>query len=292
MVVNENLKTLISKYQENQFSHAFLIETNNITKCLNDIKEVIKNILCKEQYNSDCNTECNLCNLVATGNLPSLRLIETDDTTIKKEQIMDLKKSFQSKSLYTDFNIYIIKNAEKLTKSSANTMLKFLEEPDGQVIGFFITENKESLLETIRSRCQAYTAIYETDNLSEELHISDEEYEKYLDLIQNYVKLLETNPNMCLVNNKKLVLSILKERVELEMFFKIIFKIYNNFLNQAASGKTSKKYIEFAFLSENSLQMLTKKLQIINKTMSKLQYNPNLELLLDKFVIEMRELNG
>ena len=291
MVVNENLKTLISKYQENQLSHAFLIETNNIAKCLKDIKEVIKNILCKEQYDINCNKECNLCNLVITGNLPSLRIIETDNASIKKEQIADLKKSFQSKSLYTDFNIYIIKNAEKLTKSSANTMLKFLEEPDGQVIGFFITENKEKIPETIRSRCQTYNALYEADSLSEELHLSEEEYEKYLDLLKNYVKLLETNPDTCLLNNRKLVLNTLKERVELEMFLKLIFKIYNNFLNQA-TFKTSKEYIEFEFLNKNSFQMLIKKLQIINKTIDKLQYNPNLELLLDNFVIEMRELNG
>jgi len=160
------------------------------------------------------------------------------------------------------------------------------------IIGFFITQNKEAILETIKSRCQTYTAIYKAENLSEEFHLSNEEYEKYLDLLKNYVKLLETNPNMCLLNNKKLVLSTLKERIELEMFFKIIFKIYNSYLNHMASNKTTKEYIEFEFLNENSIQMLTKKLRIISKTIGKLQYNPNLELLLDKFVIEMRELNG
>ena len=58
-------------------------------------------------------------------------------------------------------SIYIIKHCEKLNKDSANTMLKFLEEPEGSVIGFFITSHEDNVLPTIQSRCQHISVVFE-----------------------------------------------------------------------------------------------------------------------------------
>ena len=63
--------------------------------------------------------------LIDSNNLPSLQIIEPVGKFIKKEQIVDLKNKFKYKPIYSKNNIYIIKNAEKLNTSSANTMLKF-----------------------------------------------------------------------------------------------------------------------------------------------------------------------
>ena len=42
MVVAEKLSIIINQYEKNKLSHAFLLETNNITKCLDDVKSIIK----------------------------------------------------------------------------------------------------------------------------------------------------------------------------------------------------------------------------------------------------------
>ena len=43
------------------------------------------------------------------------------------------------------------KNAEKLNGSSANAMLKFVEEPTEGILGFFITNNKDVIIPTIKN---------------------------------------------------------------------------------------------------------------------------------------------
>ena len=68
---------------------------------------------------------------------------------IQKEQVTNLKNEFKIKSAFNNKRIYIIKNAENLNKSSANTMLKFLEEPEDNIIALLITNNKTKVLETI-----------------------------------------------------------------------------------------------------------------------------------------------
>ena len=77
------IQNLIDKYEIGRLSHAFLVETNNIDLCLEDIKLFIKYINCSEKYNENCN-KCNLCKLIDLNNLPSLMIIEPDGMSIKK----------------------------------------------------------------------------------------------------------------------------------------------------------------------------------------------------------------
>ena len=48
------IKHIEKSYNENKLSHAFLVETNNFEKCLEDIKKIIKLINCKEKYAKKC----------------------------------------------------------------------------------------------------------------------------------------------------------------------------------------------------------------------------------------------
>src|SRR5699024_10714380 len=47
-----------------------------------------------------------------------------------------------------------IKGADTLTLNAANRILKFLEEPSRDTTAIMLTENSQSIIPTIRSRCQ------------------------------------------------------------------------------------------------------------------------------------------
>ena len=287
MFPNNNLKEIYEKYREGRLAHAYLIETNNIPKLINDLNELIKAINCPEEYQESCHN-CNLCNLIAKNNLPSLITIEPDGTSIKKSQIEELKVSFETKPIYSRFNTYIIKNAEKLNGSSANAMLKFVEEPTEGIIGFFITNNKDVIIPTIKSRCQSLVITYESDNLLDKLNITQEELDNYLKIVKDYLKEIKENK---IINHKDTILNKLKERKEVEIMFKIIFEIYyNTFLKEI-----NKPYNQ-ELLNDYELDVrreeIIHKLNIITKFLQDLSYNVNMELLLDKFVIEMRCNHG
>lgn len=208
MFSNRIVEDIYKKYRENKLAHAYLIETNNIEYAINDLKELIKAINCPNKFNKDC-TNCNLCNLINKGNLPSLIIIEPDGASIKKTQIEDLKVNFSSVPVYSKFNIYIIKECEKLNGSSANAMLKFVEEPTDGILGFFITTNKDVLIDTIKSRCQTYVMNYENESILENININSEDYNTYTSIIKKYLKLIDTKE---LINHKKEILSVLPEK--------------------------------------------------------------------------------
>ena len=237
---NNNLSEIYNQYREKKLAHAYLIETNNSTRLLDDLKKLIKAINCPNEYKEHCQS-CNLCNLITKDNLPSIITIEPEGASIKKNQIETLKLSFETKPIYSKYNVYIIKNAEKLNSSSANAMLKFVEEPTAGILGFFITNNKDVIIPTIKSRCQIIVVNYENDNLLEKLNISENELNNYKTLIQEYLKQIESNN---FINNKELILSKYKERTEIETMFKIIFEIYYNIFLKSLSKPYNNELID------------------------------------------------
>ena len=77
----------------------------------------------------------------------SNRLI--DDIRALREAVMTLP--FES-----PYKVYIIDEVHMLTKEAFNALLKTLEEPPAHVVFILATTDREKVLETIVSRCQAF----------------------------------------------------------------------------------------------------------------------------------------
>lgn len=287
MFVNPTLEEIVNKYREKKLSHAYLIETNNVEKALQDLKTLIKVLNCPEIYTSNC-SKCNLCNLINKDNLPSLKIITPNGTSIKKEQIEELKENFSTIPVYSRFNVYIIKNAEKLNPSSANSMLKFLEEPSDGILGFFLTNNKDVIMDTIKSRCQSIILNYPCTSILETLNLEEENYKNYLNIAIGYLNKINRNE---LINHKKELLSTYSERKDIEIILKIILNIYyQNFLK--VSGLKYDTSTINGYEIKEEIEKMIKKLNIIAKILQNMSYNVNIELILDRFVLEMRGSNG
>ena len=128
------IQELFNEYHEDRLSHAFLIETNHQEKCLENLLDFLGYINCI----GDPEEDDKLKRLIKNKSIPSLVIIEPDGQMIKKEQILALKDAFKTKPIFSKYNMYVILNAEQLNPSSANTMLKFLEEPEDYILGFFL----------------------------------------------------------------------------------------------------------------------------------------------------------
>lgn len=86
-------------------------------------------------------------------NSPDYINIEPTGSSIKISQIRELQSDIIIKP-HNKYKIYVINHAEKMTVESQNALLKTLEEPPEYAIIILITNNKESLLPTIKSRCE------------------------------------------------------------------------------------------------------------------------------------------
>ena len=143
--------------ENKKISHAYLIETNDYYNYNNFIKYLIKSILCLNSNNSEYNKKIEI--EVEHNNYPDVKYIYPDGNNIKKEQLLSLEKEFSKKSMLDNKLIYVIDQAEKLNDSSANTILKFLEEPEEDIIAILVANNRYKVLDTILSRCQVITLI-------------------------------------------------------------------------------------------------------------------------------------
>ena len=124
----------------NKISHAYLIEVDNYEDDLKYIYDFIKMILLNCEYEKIDNNS-DIIKQIDSNNYPDIRVISTDTSIIKKSQLLELQEEYNNKSLLDNKRVYIILEAEKLNDSAANTMLKFLEEPEDDIIAFLITNN-------------------------------------------------------------------------------------------------------------------------------------------------------
>ncbi|MEI7027697.1 DNA polymerase III subunit delta' [Paenibacillus sp. y28] len=110
-------------------------------------------IFCTERQDDACG-RCLECRKVEHGNHPDVFHIEPVGTSIKIDQIRELQKEFAFRTTSSGAKVYIIQEADRMTIQAANSLLKFLEEPQSRIIAVLLTENGQAVLPTIRSRSQ------------------------------------------------------------------------------------------------------------------------------------------
>lgn len=113
---------------------------------------------------------CNNCRKAETGNHPDIIIYggEGGSKSFHIDIIREIKLSAYIKPNEAQRKVYILKNAQEMTPSAQNALLKLIEEPPDTCVFILTCDNKSKLLTTILSRVTAVslTGIVE---LSEEL---------------------------------------------------------------------------------------------------------------------------
>lgn len=276
MELNNELEKLLVKNKDNKLAHSNLIITNNIDKCVSELTYVIKNILCSDTFSYECQ-KCNICHLIDEQSLMNFLIIEPDGMFIKKEQVDNLLDKFKLKPELVSKNIYIIKNAEKLTKFSGNPILKFIEDPLENTIGFLVTNNINAILPTIVSRCQITKVNYEEEQQTN-LEI--------IDLANDFIYNIENNFDEILFFIKDNILIKEYAKQDYIALFNEIFDIYYNILLK----KLNQQILDdkYSYLTSIKIAKVKTKLKVITDYLNRLNYNVDINLFLDSFAYEMR----
>lgn len=98
--------------------------------------------------------QCKACNLTANQSHPDHLLLPLKTNTIGVEQIRQVSRFFEKTALLAHFQTAVIEQADKMTESAANALLKTLEEPTANSVIILLTADVERLLPTITSRCR------------------------------------------------------------------------------------------------------------------------------------------
>lgn len=150
---NDKVKTLLNNnIQNNNLLHSYMfIGTEGIGKNL-FAEEFSKMILCQSNKEKPCNT-CKSCQEFKSDNNPDFFRIQSDGKVIKIEQIRQMQEKIIEKPINSGKKVYIINDADLMTKEAQNCLLKTLEEPPEYIVIILVVSNENRIITTVKSRC-------------------------------------------------------------------------------------------------------------------------------------------
>lgn len=303
-------KILSNEIKNNKMSHAYLFESNGCEDTFAVALAFAKTIMCPNNYfNKDKCVDCTQCNNIDKGNFFEIKIIEADGLWIKKEQLIELQNQFMTKSIISKKKVYIIKDADKLNTVAANSLLKFIEEPEENIIAILITPKRYQLLDTIVSRCQivSFTQTSKSsDNLVEKiancLYNTSKEIEKFINdensiakikKVITFAQFFEKNKLDTLLYSYDLWTSTFKTKEEVLFAFELLLLYYRDLLSFIC-GQTLEIFDEQQFIKIvelNTISNVCSKIEKIIELKNHIKLNANSNLLLDKLIIELSTIS-
>ncbi len=309
------IKMLMNSYQKNRLAHTYLFEGEKGTKKKEIALEFAKLLYC-ENEGTVCDS-CLNCMRISHHNHPNVLLIEPDNGTIKKEQVLYLQQEYAKTNLEEGPKIYIIDEIDKMSINASNSILKFIEEPLENTYTILITENIHRILPTIISRSQvlnfqpipkkeivehlkkneidpyiASICAHLTNDLNEALEIANEEH------IIDVIDLVKTVGQNILNKNEDLIVllensqvDIYKDKKQLAYFIDIMLMYMRDIKKLVHNNDNIIFNHELPFINKH-LHLLSKEKIIYNidrllKAKISLEYNGNTVLLIDSLLINL-----
>lgn len=266
-----------------------------------DSKEVLKEyaltlskvLICPHKYNNNCNN-CNICRRIDSNTYGELKVINPVNNMIKKESVIEIKDNYNTESIEGKNLVYIINDVETLNASAANSILKFLEEPDGNLVAIFTTTNLDLVIKTIVSRCQVikinnYKRKKGLDFIKELTGFDEETIYSIVD----FTKKIEKDKTSAIVNVKNDFINVFDTKEALAKALNVMLLYYKDMLNYKIRNKCFYFDINDVKLGMNnkSEDVISKKISFILENISKLEYNVNVLLFMNNLIIGIGEMS-
>ncbi len=288
--------------KKDKVSHAYLLEANGYPKKNDFAIAFAKYLLCENHHKKlEEQKNCPLCSR-SVENILDIKIIKPEGLTIKKEQLSNLQEEFSKKPLEGTKKIYIIEEADKLNASSSNALLKFLEEPEENIIAILVVDNMYQLLNTIISRCQIINLqnnkldeITNTEKKVEYL-LGISEVSTYIQTVLSFVEALEKTGESVHLKIDQLWFSVFNTKETMLYGIEILIYFYKDVLNACIGTELeifldNIKEIEES-KKKNTKEQLYKKINLFLQAKERLQYNCNLNLVMDTLIQKLGEMKA
>lgn len=314
------IQRLSMSYRHRRIGHAYLFDGERGTG-----KEAIalffaKLLLCESpQHDVPCET-CTSCRRVTSGNHPNVSMIRPDGQEIKKEQMVQLIYQMNKKGFEPGRKIYIITRADRMNMAASNTLLKFLEEPEGEVTAILLAESYQAVLPTIQSRCQrisflppsrearieelvakgvttsmAATVTMLTANHDEAFQLAEDV--QFAQMRKTVLKLIEASNqhvHEALLFIQTDWLPLFKEKVETERGLDLLLFALQDIVAYKARLSTTPTFPDYKTLLENismkkTYSQLSAAMEVVLQSKKQLHGNMNRTLLMEQVVLNMQE---
>ena len=311
---------LIASFKNERVGHAYMFDGERGTGKEEIALFFAKLLLCENPVDFvPCET-CSSCSRITSGNHPNVTIIRPDGQTIKKDQMDEFLLKMTKKGYESGRKIYIISRADRMNAASANTLLKYLEEPDGNVTAILLTDSYQSILPTIQSRCQrisfsqparetmiatletreitasmAATVTMVTANVDEAFQIAqDDAFAQMRKTVLKLVEASDQNVHEALLFIQSNWSQVFKERDETDRGLDLLLYAYRDVAASKAELQSIPAYPDQQeFFKSLAMRMTYSQLSAIMESILQakrhLHSNMNRTLLMEQLVLKMQE---
>ncbi|MDN7123642.1 hypothetical protein J6I90_01980 [Pseudidiomarina sp. 1APP75-32.1] len=154
--LRENWLQLVSEHGSGKLSHAHCVPWQPDLGAEAFIREWLKLLLCTQPQRKACGV-CKGCLLHKAGNHPDYYEVGSiDGKGISVDQIRELTGKLQQTPNQAGVKVVWLRDAERMSVTAANALLKTLEEPTQATYFVVSPERTSRLLPTLRSRMQLH----------------------------------------------------------------------------------------------------------------------------------------
>ncbi len=307
--------------QQNKVSHAYILNGQRGSG-----KKMLANLFamtlqCESGQPEPCG-ECHSCIQANSGNHPDIITVRHEKpASISVDDIRtQMNGDIMIKPYSSPYKIYIVPEADLLTVQAQNALLKTIEEPPEYAVIFLLTENADSLLPTIRSRCVMLKLRNIKDKLvkkylMEQLRIPDYQAdlcaafaqgnigraimlaksEHFNEIKEEAIQLLKYIDEMELHEVVSAIKEIGKYKLEITDYLDIITIWYRDVLMYKATKDVGGlvfgdqlKYIKEK-AAKSSYEGLERILESIEKAKGRLRANVNFDLVMELLFLTIKE---
>ena len=150
----QQLDRFVHILEQRQLNHAYLF--SGYFGSMEMALFLSKSLFCTEKQGVLPCESCRNCKLIDQEEFPDVTIIRPMNQIIKTERIRELVGQFYQSGIENQRQVFIIEQAEKMHANAANSLLKVIEEPQSETYIFFLTNDQEQMLPTMRSRTQIF----------------------------------------------------------------------------------------------------------------------------------------
>lgn len=320
------IKDYLNKYQpviqitfENalktgRLSHAYMLSGSSGMPLKETAMYLAKSLLCDNPSPLACNN-CITCLRVDEGNYPDVMLLDGSANKIKKNDVEKVINNFDKTALESKgIMIYILHLVETMTPVAVNSLLKFLEEPGKNVYAFLTTENESKVLPTIISRTQVlrFRSMPREDIINDAVNnsvpledaeilcsfyndvesikeaLESETYKNAKMAFDEQLDALLINQDEAVYVCQRRVIPLVKTNEVARLYLKMLSILFQDLLSLSVGGGiTLSCYDKILEKLLSSLKHIDKSLLVVMTSLSRLDLNVNIPLLLDHIIYEI-----
>lgn len=307
--------------KENQVSHAYIIngERGSGKKMLAALFAMT--LQCEKKGQDPCNV-CHSCIQAESGNHPDIiRVNGAKPNSIGVDEIREqVNQTVAVKPYQGPYKVYIINQADTMTVQAQNALLKTIEEPPEYAVLILLTENADTLLPTITSRCvmlklrnikdaliRKYLmeklevpdykadmcAAFAQGNVGKAISLANSEY--FNEIREEAIHLLQHIHEMEISEIADAVTRITAYKLEISDYLDIIMIWYRDVLIYKATKDADKVVLkdQIKYMQEqakrSSYEGIELILESLDKTKARLKANVNFDLVMELLFLTIKE---